>query len=96
MNEIKTPDATDYEDMITALQLKIRAIEADIMYAADTHYCSDCPRRSDAGDLERVRYDCCRETGEFDDQFTGDEEYIHHLKAAIEALRQVLVIEGEA
>ena len=83
-----TFDDAVIQDWIKQLHLHLQNLDADLQYAYATHYCSDCPGVDDNnGELGRV--ECCRETGEFDEQYEGDIAHLHRVKVAIDALRAI-------
>jgi len=85
-----TPDDATIREWVQALVLLEAEVSAAIEYAQDTTFCSDCPNRFDADDLPYVQYECCKETGEFDEQFTEDYKYINKIQAARVALRALI------
>jgi hypothetical protein len=92
--DIKTPDVETIRQWILALRLLADEHRAELQYAYDTTYCSDCPGRDDNGEYYR-RYECCRDTGEFDAQFERDEVYIQAIEKARFALVELVKDEGE-
>lgn len=89
-----TPDDATIREWVQALVLLEAEVGAAIEYAQDTTFCSDCPTRMEVEEMGYARPECCRETGEFDEQFTGDYIYINKIQAARVALRALIADEG--
>jgi hypothetical protein len=85
MNNLRTPDYADFQMWVRQLALKIHQIEAELDYAAATDYCKDCPRRDAESGLT-----CCRETGEWDERYEADFQYIDLAKTAQTALKALI------
>ncbi len=84
--EIRTPDDSELKRWVMALTLMLDACTSELEYALATDYCSDCPKRfGDEGG-----WDCCRETGEFDERYEKDWQHVENINRAIRAVRALL------
>lgn len=88
MGDVKTPDVETIRSWILALRLLADEHRAELQYALDTMFCSDCPANGTGDDSGK--YECCRETGEFDEWFESDEAYIQAIEDARFALIELV------
>jgi hypothetical protein len=83
--EIRTPDDAELKRWVMALTLLLDECTSELEYAQATDFCSDCPRRDDGRE-----YACCRETGEFDERYEKDWQYVENINRAILAIRALV------
>ncbi len=92
MNDLRTPDYSDFRVWAQQLALFRAKLLAELNYAEATHFCSDCPRRDDQDEDGR---ECCKENGGWEEMYEADYAYVDKVIAAQKALLALIPADEE-